>query len=252
MINQKNVVAIIQARMSSSRLPGKILMPLAGRPLLAFMIERVKRAQLVDHIIVATSVDSSDDELVAMLLQHKIDCWRGSLEDVLARFHDAATHTNADIAVRLTGDCPLVEPSLIDACVQTLESNELDYVSNTNPPSYPDGLDVEAMSMAALSTAATQAQLNSDREHVTPFIRNHSDRFPAGVISSAIDLSALRWTIDYADDLAAVRAMVDAFDGDPVAADRFDYLRVIDKLKLNDAGAMHVRNEGLQKSLQND
>jgi spore coat polysaccharide biosynthesis protein SpsF len=252
MINGKRVVAVIQARMSSSRLPGKVVMPLSGQPLIMFMIARVKRAKLVDHIVVATSTDASDDDLTAILAQHDIDCWRGSLDDVLSRFYDAAVCANADIVVRLTGDCPLIDADLIDTCVALLADQGLDYVTNTTPPSYPDGLDVEAMTMAALKSAVDEAQLKSEREHVTPFIRTHAQRFAAGAISSAVDLSALRWTIDYDDDLAAVRAMVEAIAGDPITADRFEYLRVIDRLKLTDAGATHTRNEGLQKSLQND
>jgi spore coat polysaccharide biosynthesis protein SpsF len=187
-----------------------------------------------------------------LLAQHDIDCWRGSLDDVLSRFYDAAISANADIAVRLTGDCPLIDADLIDACVSLLVNQGLDYVTNTNPPSYPDGLDVEAMTMVALKSAVDEAQLKSEREHVTPFIRAHADRFAAGAVSSVIDLSALRWTIDYEDDLAAVRSIVDAVKGDPITADRFEYLRVVEALKLSDAGAMHSRNEGLQKSLQND
>ncbi len=252
MIAGKRVVAVIQARMSSSRLPGKVLMPLAGQPLLMFMIDRIKRAQHVDAIIVATSTDQSDDPLAEMLDSQNIICWRGSLNNVLTRFHDAAKSQNADIVLRITGDCPLIEPQLIDACVDMLLAQNLDYVSNVEPPSYPDGLDVEAMTMAALSQAENEAALGSEREHVTPFIRNNPDRFARASLESTIDLSALRWTVDYADDLDTVRAMVEAIKGDPVLADRFDFLRVIDQLKLSDTSAVHARNEGLAKSLRED
>jgi spore coat polysaccharide biosynthesis protein SpsF len=248
MIGAKRVVAVIQARMSSSRLPGKVLMPIAGRPLLAFMVERVRRAKLLDAIVVATS----DDPMAAMLIENDIAVWRGSLDNVLTRFHDAALSQNADVVLRLTGDCPLIEPQLIDACVNMLAGQCLDYVSNTTPPTYPDGLDVEAMTMSALSQTEKEATLVSEREHVTPFIRRYPDRFTNSALTSAIDFSALRWTVDYADDLDTVRAMVDAIEGDPVLADRFDFLRVIDQLKLSDTSARHARNEGLAKSLRED
>jgi spore coat polysaccharide biosynthesis protein SpsF len=252
MIAGKRVVAVIQARMSSSRLPGKVLMPLAGRPLLAFMVDRVRRAQHIDSIVVATSTDPSDDPLAELLDTIGIACWRGSLENVLTRFYDAASDQKADIVLRLTGDCPLIEPQLIDACVEMLASQNLDYVSNVEPPRYPDGLDVEAMTMNALSLAEKEATLGSEREHVTIFIRNHPERFPRASLESAIDLSALRWTVDYADDLDMVRTMVNAISGDPILADRFDFLRVIDQLKLSDTGLAHARNEGLAKSLRED
>jgi spore coat polysaccharide biosynthesis protein SpsF len=252
MIAGKRVVAVIQARMSSSRLPGKVLMPLADRPLLAFMIDRVRRATHIDSIVVATSTDPSDDLLAQMLESIGIPCWRGSLDNVLTRFYDAASDQKADIVLRLTGDCPLIEPQLIDACLEMLASQNLDYVSNVEPPSYPDGLDVEAMTISALSLAEKEAMLGSEREHVTVFIRNNPERFPRASLESAIDLSALRWTVDYADDLETIRAMVAAVTGDPISADRFDFLRVIDQLKLSDTSAVHSRNEGLAKSLRED
>lgn len=252
MIDGKRVVAVIQARMSSSRLPGKVVMPLAGRPLLAFMVERVRCAKTVDDIIVATSTDPSDDALAEMLSVQGITCWRGSLDNVLSRFHDAAISQSADIVLRLTGDCPLIEPQLIDACAQMLAGKAVDYVSNVEPATFPDGLDVEAITMTALAVAEKNATLGSEREHVTTFIRSYPDRFTRASVTSAIDLSALRWTVDYAEDLEAVRNMVNAIPGDPVLADRFDFLRVIEEFQLSDAGALHARNEGLAKSLLND
>lgn len=242
-------VAIIQARMSSSRLPGKVLMPIAGQPAILFMCERVRRARSIDTLCVATSVDPSDDALAACVEQAGIAVHRGSLDDVLDRFTAAARGHEAGLAVRLTGDCPLIDPELIDRVVALVAEAGFDYASNIDPPTYPDGLDVEAMTMAALEQAAAEARLGSEREHVTLFIRNRQDRFRAGLVSSPIDLSALRWTVDYADDLALVRRLAEGV-ADPLAADRYDFLRAYDALGLS--GGAHARNEGLASSVARD
>lgn len=165
-------VAIIQARMSSSRFPGKVLEPLLGLPMIVFMARRVQQARLVDEVLVATSTDPSDDALAQALQSYGMGCFRGSLNDVLSRFHDAAVHTRADQVVRLTGDCPLMDADLVDRALALLTSSGADYVSNVAPPSYPDGLDVEAFTMAALHDAWRNAQLPSEREHVTLYLRD--------------------------------------------------------------------------------
>jgi spore coat polysaccharide biosynthesis protein SpsF (cytidylyltransferase family) len=243
-------VAIIQARMSSSRLPGKVLMPIAGRPAILFMCERVRRARSIDRLCVATSTDPSDDALAACVAEAGIAVHRGSLDDVLDRFQTAAQAHRAELAVRLTGDCPLVDAGLIDRVVALVAGSGFDYASNIDPPTYPDGLDVEAMTMAALEQAAAEAQLGSEREHVTLFIRNRPERFRAGLVASPVDLSALRWTVDYADDLELVRRLVEGVDVDPLAADRYDFLRVYEALGLS--GGAHARNEGLASSVARD
>jgi spore coat polysaccharide biosynthesis protein SpsF (cytidylyltransferase family) len=242
-------VAIIQARTSSTRLPGKTLAPIAGQAAILFMCARVRRARSLEGLCVATSVDPSDDPLAAAVEGAGITLFRGSLDDVLERFAGAARACGAEQVVRLTGDCPLVDPDLVDRAVGLL-ADGYDYASNTDPPSYPDGLDVEAMTMTALEEAAREATLGSDREHVTPFIRNRPERFKAGRIEAGVDMSALRWTVDYPDDLDLVRRLADGV-GDPILADRFDFLRVHEALGLG-SGAAHERNEGLAASLARD
>lgn len=243
-------VAIIQARMSSSRLPGKVLEPLLGRPLIQFMIERVRRARRVDAVLIATSTEASDDRLVGVLRDVGVDVFRGPLHDVLARYVGAARAGHAQLVVRLTGDCPLIDPDLIDAVVALLIKQGAQYASNTAPPRWPDGLDVEAMTIEALEAAASDATLASEREHVTPFLRHHADRFRQASLSSAIDLSGLRWTVDHPDDLDFVRHLLAAAGvRDATAFDRFDLLRAIERepslLSIN----RHERNEGYKASI---
>lgn len=250
-------LAIVQARMSSTRLPGKVLLPLAGRPLIGFMLERVKRATEVNEIVLATSTDASDDALAAAVQALGFGVHRGSLNDVLARFAGAAAGREADVVVRLTGDCPLIDPALIDRAVRHLRDNALDYVTNGEPAMYPDGLDVEAFTMAALQRTQAEARLPSEREHVTPYMRTEHAGFRRGSLRGAVDLSALRWTVDHADDLAVVRALVEVIEqrhgaGSGLTADLFDFLRVLDAHPQLLQANPHIRNEGYLKSLLAD
>ena len=243
-------VAIIQARSTSTRLPGKVLMPLLGVPSIVFMVERVRRAQLLDHVVVATSADASDDILADVLASAGIDCFRGSLHDVLDRFLGAARRARADHIVRLTGDCPLMDFDLIDHALGLLGAGSADYVSNVDPPTYPDGLDVEAFSVEALALAHRQATETGEREHVTPFIRQHKERFRALGWQGLTDLSALRWTVDHQDDLDHVRFLLDRLDSPtPTSFDRFDLYRVCERTgTTTDMQALHRRNDGMMKS----
>jgi spore coat polysaccharide biosynthesis protein SpsF len=243
-------LAVVQARMSSGRLPGKVLAPIAGRPGILFMYERLLRARRLDGICLATSVDSSDDPLAEAARGAGMPVFRGSLDDVLDRFVGAARLHGSEIVVRLTGDCPLIDPDLVDGVVALLDEEGYDYVSNANPPTFPDGLDAEAVRMEALESAGAEASFGSEREHVTLFIRNRPERFRCGNLRSPLDLSALRWTVDYQDDLELVRQLVGGVKGDPILADRFDFLRAYDELGLGKAA--HPRNEGLAASLAQD
>ncbi len=245
-------VAIIQARTSSSRLPGKVLADLGGLPMIIFMAKRVQEAKNIDRLLVATSTDPSDDPLEATLQAHDVECYRGSLTDVLDRFYNAAAHANADIAIRLTGDCPLIEPHLIDRCIVKIESECLDYVSNCEPATYPDGLDVEAIRMNVLFQTWKNARLASEREHVTPYIRNKQNGFRLGNIESKINLSSLRWTVDHIEDLEYVRALFAATKSrTPTEFDRFDLLRIIEQHEVNRT-VQFTRNEGYATSLATD
>lgn len=202
------VVAIIQARMSSTRLPGKVLMSLGGRPALGVLVDRVKRATSLDEVVVATSTDSSDGVLAEFCAAEKIRCVRGPLRDVLGRYHLAAEVTGADVIVRITADCPLMDPDVVDAIVQRFrdEHEHIDFASNADDRTFPNGLDVEVFSRSALNEAARVAGAE-DREHVTDFIRRTRRKV---TVALPVDLHALRYTLDYEDDHRVIASIFDA------------------------------------------
>lgn len=205
------VVAIIQARMGSSRLPGKSLAEIEGHPMLWHVIRRVQRARLVDRVVVATSTAPLDDAIEAMCREIDVPCYRGSETDVLDRYYAAALGEKAAQVVRITADCPLIDPEIIDRVVARFQSGDLDYASNAMLRSYPDGLDTEIFSFAALERAWREASKTSEREHVTPYLR--SDKFRTANIEN--DVAPFhqhhRWTVDEAADLEFIRAICRAF-----------------------------------------
>ncbi|HUK99984.1 MAG TPA: glycosyltransferase family protein, partial [Nitrospirota bacterium] len=185
------ILSILQARVSSTRLPGKVLKPILGRPMLLLQIERIKRATQIDRLILATSADPSDDPVEKLCLEHNISCYRGSLNDVLDRFYQAAMPLHPDHVVRLTGDCPLADPLVIDQVISFHRQGNFDYTSNVVEPSFPDGLDVEIFRFSCLEEAWKEAALPSQREHVTPFIHLQPDRYKIGSVKNTVDLSKL-------------------------------------------------------------
>ncbi|MBU1694401.1 MAG: glycosyltransferase family protein [Verrucomicrobia bacterium] len=249
----RSVMAILQARMGSSRLPGKMLLPIYGeKGALELMLERVRRARLLDRTVVATTVSAQDDPLEKLCARLGVPCFRGSEDDVLDRYYQAAIrHGPASVIVRLTGDCPLHDGRVIDEAVQSFLSQHVHYLSNAWPPVYPDGLDTEVFWFTALETAWKEARLKSEREHVTPYIRNHPERFRIGHIPARKDLSALRWTLDEPRDLQFIRAVF-ARLGDR----EFGFEDVLSLLErepgLGDMNAGMQRNEGYLKSLRED
>lgn len=204
------VLAILQARMSSTRLRGKVLKPLLGVPMLARQIERVRRAATIDHLVIATSTDASDDSIAVLCSGLGVDCFRGSLDDVLDRFCRAAERYPSEHLVRLTGDCPLTDPGVIDAVARFHSAGGYDYTSNTLHPTFPDGLDVEIVRAAALADAGREATSPFEREHVTPFIYRRPERYRLGDFRRSPDLSALRWTVDNPEDFELARRIYEA------------------------------------------
>jgi glutamate-1-semialdehyde aminotransferase/spore coat polysaccharide biosynthesis protein SpsF (cytidylyltransferase family) len=247
-----NTVAIIQARMASTRLPGKIMADIAGHPLLWYVVSRSQLAHSLHHVLVATTDQQQDDVVADFCAQYGIPCFRGDEDDVLDRYYQAAKWVQAEVVVRLTADCPLLDPAVIDRVVQTFQQGAYEYVSNTLHPTYPDGLDVEVFSFNALEQAWYHANLRSQREHVTPYIRSQPSLFRVHNVRYHQDLSHLRWTVDEPEDLEFVRRVYHELGTN----DAFGMVNLLDFLhnypELLAINAHFERNEGYQKSLLKD
>ena len=211
------ILAILQARMSSSRLPGKVLMPLAGAPMIVRQMERLGRASRIDKVVVATSTEPDDDAIEQVVRHAGVEVHRGPLEDVLARFLGALAAYPADHVVRLTADCPFADPVVIDDTIALHLASGGDYASNTPPHrTFPKGLDVEVMTAAALRRAGAEAISPEEREHVTWGIHTRPDRWRLAFHSQAADEGDVRWTVDRPDDYAFSTAVYDAlYPSDP-------------------------------------
>lgn len=249
-----NILAILQARVSSSRLPNKVLAPILGEPMLARQIERLRRSRLIDQLVVATSDMPSDDSLEVLCNALGVPCFRGSLDDVLARFQGAYLQFGpSDHVVRLTGDCPLADPAVIDHVIQSHLTSGSDYTTNALQPTWPDGLDVEVFRSAALARACEEARLPSEREHVTPYIHKNPAIFQIKHVQGELNLSSMRWTVDEPADLAFVREVYSAlYPRDPA----FDTASILSLLarrpELGQLNDQFLRNEGYAKSLADD
>ena len=211
-------LAIVQARMTSTRLPGKVLLPILGKPMLALQLERMRRSKGLDGIVVATTTNSTDDPIVALCAKENVDCFRGSEKDVLSRYASAAQAFRADTVVRVTADCPLIEPDLIDRVVDTFfqAPGQLDYVSNMLQPSFPLGLAVEVFSRSALEQADRQATHDAEREHVTPYIYWRPDDFRLRSVNHQPNLSHHRWTVDTPEDFELIQKIFfELYPNDP-------------------------------------
>jgi spore coat polysaccharide biosynthesis protein SpsF len=247
------ILAVLQARVSSTRLPGKVLKPILGEPMIMRQIERVRRSRLIDKLVVATSTEQSDDALEQACASHGVDCFRGNLDDVLDRFYMAAAGINPDFVVRLTGDCPLADPEIIDSVITLCRDGGYDYVSSALEPTFPDGLDVEAFRFSALSTAWREATLPSQREHVTPFIYNNPQMFRIGSLKGQENLSHLRWTVDESADFDLITTIYQTLYPHNNAFTTRDILALLGREpELATMNTCHERNEGYQKSLKKD
>lgn len=201
------VIAIIQARMGSSRLPGKVLAEIEGRPMLWRVLERARAARSLSEVIVGTTDEPRDDAIVNFCRQHGVACFRGSESDVLERYYRAAQQRKADFVVRITSDCPLIDPEVIDQVVREFLVGDFDYASNGLTRNYPRGLDAEVMTFEALQRAHAEARHPYQRAHVTPYIYENPNQFKILAVTGVEDYSAFRWTVDTPEDLAFVRAV---------------------------------------------
>lgn len=245
------VLAILQARCSSHRLPNKVLKPLLGRAMVLREIERLSHSQHIDRLVLATSVDASDDPLCALAEEAGANIYRGSLDDVLDRYHACAAEYGADHIVRVTGDCPLIDWRVTDNVIERHLAECNDYTHTTER--FPDGLDTEIMTFTALEQAHREAQLTSEREHVTLYFRNHPERFRIGDVDCTEDYGDLRWTVDEPCDFAFVEAVYEklyAKNNDFSMQDILALLKEHPDLWMLNQGI--VRNEGLLKSLAED
>jgi spore coat polysaccharide biosynthesis protein SpsF len=209
----KRVVAIIQARMGSSRLPGKVLADIHGQTMLWRVVQRTQAAETLDDVVVATTTEAADDAIAAFCEEHGARCFRGSEDDVLDRYYQAAIRHNAHAIVRITSDCPLIDPEIIDKTVRAFLGEQADYASNTVVRTYPRGLDTEVVTFKALELVWREAHQSYQRAHVTPYIYENPRRFRILSVPGHEDYSAYRWTVDTLEDLAFVRAVYSRFGG---------------------------------------
>lgn len=247
------ILAVIQARTGSTRLPSKVLADLLGRPMLVRQIERIARVRLIDRAVIATTGQADDDKIAALAHMLKLDCYRGSVDDVLDRFYQCAKRYEADHILRLTADCPLTDPDVIDQLIRLHLKGGYDYTSNVEPPTYPHGLDAEIMTRDALIRAWNEAVKPSEREHVTSYIRNNSQFFKTGNLCAAQDNSRLRWTVDEPEDLLLIRQIYEALYPENPQFQTRDVLKYIkahpDLAVIN---AKFDRNASYEASLERD
>lgn len=243
------VAAIIQARMTSSRLPGKVMRRIIDRPLLLHMIERVQSATMIDRIVVATTLNKQDDPIVELANRHGISVFRGSENNVLSRYRHAAKKFNVKNIMRLTADCPLIDPELLDELVNFFFTGQYDYASNCLEPTLPDGLDAEVITFEALDRVFSSACLPSHLEHVTLYLRENMEHFKIGIWKYNTDLSEYRLTVDQYEDFDLITRIFNILYHQKPDFRLKDIMRTLrDNPGLLKINSMIGRNEGLQKS----
>jgi spore coat polysaccharide biosynthesis protein SpsF len=241
-------LVVLQARMSSSRLPGKVMMEINNKPMVYWQIQRILQSKSVNSLVVATSIDPSDDPLVSFLEENSISVYRGALDNVLSRFIEVSERYTHDALIRLTGDCPLVMPELIDRMVGAFYEQDVDYLSNTLEPTFPDGLDIEIIRHGVLQNLNALNLEPKELEHVTYGIYTRPETFKLSNFLNESNRSHERWTVDYQEDLNFVREIYANFAGHEPT---FSYLDLVDFLRQKPEVISGIdaarRNEQLQK-----
>jgi spore coat polysaccharide biosynthesis protein SpsF len=206
------VVIIVQARMTSTRLPGKVLKKVLDKPLLEYQIERLRRVKLADEVVIATTINETDEPIVQLCNSLSVPYFRGSEEDVLSRYYETAKAHQADLIARVTSDCPLIDPEVIDQVMKLYidHQTEYDYVSNSLERTYPRGMDTEVFSFKALQEAFLEATALPDREHVTPFIHRQPQRYSLASVNYSENQSYHRWTVDTPEDFQLIKKIIEA------------------------------------------
>ncbi len=247
------IVGILQARMGSTRLPGKVLMEILGRPLLQLQIERLKRSKLMDQLVVATTESPLDNAVENLCSLIEVPCFRGSENDVLDRYYQAARKYDAEYIVRLTGDDPLSDPELVDRMINKMLIEGCDALSNSFQPTYPEGLDATILSFKALKKAWSGARLQSQREHVTPYIFAENSDFNVYHFRQKRDDSKLRWTVDYEEDFRLIEQIYNALYLKNPSFTTDDVYALLDKDPLlKSLNSKFFRNAGLIESQKYD
>ncbi len=243
---------IIQARMGSTRLPGKVMKKVSENiPSLQHTIEQLKFSKNIDKIVIATSELPEDDVIEEFVLEQKMDCFRGSAENVLDRYYQCARLFDFTGIVRITADCPLIDPYITDRVIQVFKDDDLDYVPNVFPRTFPDGLETEIIAFDALEIAWKNAKLPSEKEHVTPYFKNNKNSFKIKNVENDTDLSHLRWTLDYQEDLELIRKIIKKIQKKPI--EMKDILELFSREPdLPQINKGHAPNEGYRKSLEMD
>jgi spore coat polysaccharide biosynthesis protein SpsF len=243
------VTAIVQARMGSARLSGKVLFTVKNKPLLLYEIERLQKSKNIKNIIIATSELPIDDPIEDFCRYHDVLIFRGSETDVLDRYYKAASQYQAKHIMRITGDCPLIEPDVCDLIVEEYFSNNVDYVRTGQ--SFAEGLDCEVVSFAALEKSWKEAELSSEREHVTLYINNHSELFSFFIMENDIDDSWIRITVDNSEDFEVIRHIIKKLQENELTLENIR-LFLLNNPEILQINSNIIRNEGLLKSLNQD
>ncbi|MFA6304894.1 MAG: glycosyltransferase family protein [Patescibacteria group bacterium] len=248
------ITAIIQARTSSSRLPGKVLLKLNGQTVLEQVVRRVKKSKLIKDVIIATTTDKSDNKIVKLCKNKKIKFFRGDMNNVLDRYYQTAKKFNLKHICRVTSDCPLIDPDVIDLVAKKYLKTRAQYASSSRPkPTYPDGLDTEIFSFKALTRAWQEAQLLSEKEHVTPYIWKNPKKFKSVMVKNKKDLSALRWTLDEKIDFVLIKEIYRKLGKNNKIFLMADILNLLKKRpELSTMNTSIKRNAGYFKSLKED
>ncbi|WKZ26170.1 MAG: glycosyltransferase family protein [Candidatus Paceibacterota bacterium] len=243
-------LCIVQARISSTRLPGKILKEINRKPMLWYVLERLKKSEKIDKIVLATSDHEDDNEVIEFCRGNNQNYFRGSLNDVLKRFADCAReYPEFDTIVRVTGDCPLIDPEVVDEVVSAFKKEKADYASNALKETYPDGIDVEVFTRKSLLESDEEAKLGSEREHVTLYIRNNP-KYKKVNIENDQDLSKFRLTVDNPEDFEVIKFLIENYGYELEFKEYCDLL--LENPEVMAKNAKIVRNEGLLKSLKED
>ena len=249
------ILAITQARYGSSRLPGKILKTIGEKTLLEIHLRRILHAKNITELKIATTTEDGAEHIIAIGNKCGVKSYQGSVDDVLERFYETALPENPDYVVRLTSDCPLIDPNIIDQVIDECIKNDVDYCSNTIFPTFPDGLDVEVFRFSALEKAFNEAQLKSDREHVTPYIWRNSNLKEGSIFTSfnveyTTDYSDLRITVDTEKDFRLIEQLIEQLGADKPWLGYVEFLNQHSEVRM--INSEFLRNEGYQKSIYND